>query len=394
MAGLTLREAALGRAEDVGGTAARDRAEQAFARLDLWFSRFQLLRTTVAATFIVAAVAAALPAIGVATHEGSHEFWFGKSAPVLAGVSGGLLLAAFCCHAAWPAARLLAEGNRLPARLKDADLEPFHHIRRSAATGSIDVIDHAGNAIPADAFRSPWSLALFSAEAGHRQLLRKRAADVMDGQLLVRAPAMPDPVAVELPELRQHLAALNVQIANVPARSEHEALTAVLVQRIDELDTKLATLAAPAAAKATAPRQPPKRHWMADVDEAHFKAFLPTLLATWDGPKYEQVRLALQTAFETTRADQRPTIRLVDLVDVIVAALVRQKLPVGLDLKGNSSSTEWISQMFGNRLKHHYLDVRLMLTKQLPIPNTAALPAPPHQQLGKHNRDKAERPVP
>jgi hypothetical protein len=373
MAGMTLRQAALDRAEDVGGAAQRDRAEQAFARLDRWFNRFLLLRTTVAATLTVAAAAAALPAIGIATVEDPRQFWFGAAAPVLLGWAGALLAVAFGCVTAWPVARTIAGWGWLPQCLRNAELEPFHHICSLAAAGTVDVIDHAGHAIPADAFRSPWSLALFSAEARHRQLLRSRAADEMDGQLLLREPPAPPVAGPDLPELRQRLDQLGEQIAHLPARPDQEASHTMLAQRIDALDNRIAALATPVQTTVQRKRRQPRRHWMADVDAHTFTSRLPLALAAWEGPAAERVKCALQTSFEVTREDRQPCIAVCDLRTAITAALVSRKLGIGLGGQGKSGSPEWIGKMFGFGDAHDLSRIRRLFTQRdLPLDRRSA----------------------
>ncbi|MEM9502268.1 MAG: hypothetical protein AAF941_10550, partial [Pseudomonadota bacterium] len=114
-------------------------------------------------------------------------------------------------------------------------------------------------------------------------------------------------------------------------------------------------------------------HWYSTVTEAMHKARAPEIAARWDGYHQEQVRIALDTAFKTTRADKSPCIARGELKNEIAKALKMAGLPIGLGER-DSESDVWIGQMFGKGNDHTYVYVRRYLTepdfilqKELPL---------------------------
>jgi hypothetical protein len=314
----TLYEAALGKV-DLADSAARQDALTAFESVDRLLGMIHRIRTYGAPAFgFTAALIVIVQVIGWGYFGFSADYWLAKPAASAMGWAIMLLLLAGLSVSLWEILLFTEQAGFVPNPLSDVRLRPFRELLQAAADGNKAVIDYSGIRIDGPVFKSAWAIILFSQIPAHRRFRLPEAAKTYPDQLLIVSNLGP--------------------VTNQKKRQSQK-----------------------------------KRHWMASVSTATYSSKSDRIAAHWPGRQSEQVKFALQFAFDRTRKDQNPFITATELEQEIVEALRKKQMRIGL---GKTDSSEWINKMFGNGSRHDYAWVRRLLTEpgfappyELPLSN-------------------------
>jgi hypothetical protein len=344
---ITLYEAALEDAVNSGGENCRHAAIDAFAKAEQIFRTVHRLRKYGAPnTALLGLLVLAVYLTGWGYLGFRADYWLLAAVESGMGAVAILFGLSFLCLSLWDIL-LVAEKFRLtPARLKAQALKPFRSVLDRCVDGTTPAFDRDGKRIDGPVLQSHWSLILFSQHPAHRSFRLPSAMRIIDEQPIVEAATRGDVIPTH---------------ARQPVEQDAEQVTHTVINYTQTTNTVILQKHAVAATERVA-RQAKQRkaHWFASVTTEMFEMRATKIASHWSGSQEQQVRMALNTGYAITRADQRPDIPLKELEAKIVRALEQAQLPVGLQ---QTPSSVWINKMFGEGKRHDYVWVRRYLTE-------------------------------
>ena len=341
---ITLYEAALKHAVAIGGEEYRLAAIEAFAEAEQIFRTVHRLRKYGAPnTALLGLLVLTIYILGWGYLGFRADYWLLAAVESGIGAAAFLFGLSFLCLSLWDILLLAEKFHLTPARLKASALTPFVSVLHRCAEGTAFAFDQDGKRIDGPVFQSLWSLILFSQHPAHRTFRLPNAMRVMDEQLEMEAATQCDVVP-----------------ANAGDSVEQDAETAIKTVINYSQTTNTIILHNHAVAATKRGVRSAKQHWFASVTSEIFEMRAAKIASHWSGSQEQQVRMALDTGYAFTRADQRPDIALKELEAKIVSALKKAQLPVGLH---QTPSSEWINKMLGEGKRHDYVWVRRYLTE-------------------------------
>lgn len=332
--GYTLREAALIWADKGGGPPACAAAQIGLANVDRFLLRLWWFQYAGLTLWLILASAAVYWA--VETTVRTYRVGNAPIEPILLAIV--FLGLAMLWRLVWPLLILLEKRGWVPRSLRNPDLSHFHKIRIACAESRLRALLPTGARIPAVVFDSIWALTLFSNDARSRRWP------------LPFAPRTPDEAFLQAgPETDLIVHGRNE--SQVDGESGFQATVINALIKADFHGGDVVTNVIMPAPLAATPRKSrsSNRHWFADVDAAHFAVRAPQIAGTWNGPQEQQMLLALQTAFDLTRADRSPNSSIKELVRAVAEAFAKEHFQVGFGVpkegKG-SESDSWLHKLF------------------------------------------------
>jgi hypothetical protein len=273
-----------------------------------------------------------------------HPAW---ASPVVLGVSVFVFGLAFSFTSILQKFRI-EWANRFP--FSSEQVSPLIGYLRRCVEDKRPIFAVDGEEIESAFLLNPWAIFLLS----KRAVIRGVPADATQGPLYRRyalGACVRKPAGLPTTILPPEATTLNI-LFDQRTQILDQSATHIFVCRDAETKTDLSKEPTRAGAK--------EDHWMFSVEDLEFPSLSKRVAHHWTGgTARQQVQTMLDIGFVEFK--RNPTLAVTAVRRVVVAALEKRNLPIGLETH-KQDATEWIDRMLARDTKHSYKWVKRAMT--------------------------------